>query len=147
MAITEESRHHLYLKLEEVLGSEEAATMMEHLPPVGWADVVRRRDLDEFEARMDLRFGQMDGRFEQMDGRFEQMDGRFEQMDGRFEQLDVNFGLRLDAGLSRLESRILREFGAYRDQIHAGQRTTQRQVVLALVVALVGVVLAAVGVG
>jgi hypothetical protein len=133
MAITEESRHHLYLKLEEVLGSEEAATMMEHLPPVGWADVVRRRDLDEFEARMDLRFGQMDG--------------RFEQMDGRFEQLDVNFGLRLDAGLSRLESRILREFGAYRDQIHADQRTTQRQVVLALVVALVGVVLAAVGVG
>ncbi len=46
MAISEESRHHLYLRLEEVLGPEEAATLMEHLPPVGWADVATKRDLD-----------------------------------------------------------------------------------------------------
>lgn len=46
MAISEESRHHLYLRLEAVLGAEEAATLMEHLPPVGWADVATKRDLD-----------------------------------------------------------------------------------------------------
>jgi hypothetical protein len=46
MAISEESRHHLYLRLEEVLGSEEAATLMEHLPPVGWADVATKRDIE-----------------------------------------------------------------------------------------------------
>ena len=39
MAISEESRHHLYLPLKAVLGAEEATTLMEHLPPVGWADV------------------------------------------------------------------------------------------------------------
>jgi hypothetical protein len=47
MAIDERSRHILFLKLEEVLGSEEATTLMEHLPPVGWADVATKRDLDQ----------------------------------------------------------------------------------------------------
>jgi hypothetical protein len=48
MAISEESRHHLYVRLEKVLGAEEATTLMEHLPPVGWADVATKRDLDAF---------------------------------------------------------------------------------------------------
>ena len=46
MAITEEERHRLYLRLEEVLGPEQATTLMEHLPPVGWADVATKRDID-----------------------------------------------------------------------------------------------------
>ena len=50
MAITEESRHHLYQALERVLGSDQAATLMEHLPPVGWADVATKRDLDALGA-------------------------------------------------------------------------------------------------
>ena len=45
MTIDERSRHALYLRLEEVLGSDEAGTLMEHLPPVGWADVATRRDV------------------------------------------------------------------------------------------------------
>ena len=47
MAISEQHRHALYQRLEEVLGVEEAATLMEHLPPVGWADVATKRDLDQ----------------------------------------------------------------------------------------------------
>jgi predicted TIM-barrel enzyme len=50
MAITEEARHHLYQALEQALGSDEAATLMEHLPPVGWADVATKRDLDALGA-------------------------------------------------------------------------------------------------
>lgn len=53
MAIDERSRHELYLKLEQLLGSQEATTLMEHLPPIGWADVATKRDLDHLEARMD----------------------------------------------------------------------------------------------
>ena len=62
MAISEETRHHLYRRLEEALGPEEASTLMEHLPPVGWADVATKHDLDvirddlvRLEARMDER--------------------------------------------------------------------------------------------
>ncbi len=50
MAITEESRHRLYQRLEEVLGVDQAAVLMEHLPPVGWADVATKRDLDAATA-------------------------------------------------------------------------------------------------
>ena len=35
MAITEENRHRMYECLEEVLGREHTATLMEHRPPVG----------------------------------------------------------------------------------------------------------------
>lgn len=57
MAVTEESRHQLYQRLEELLGHDEATTLMEHLPPVGWADVATTRDLSVTEAavRADLR--------------------------------------------------------------------------------------------
>ena len=50
MAIDERSRHGLYLKLEQVLGPEEATTLMEHLPPVGWADVATKHDLEQLRV-------------------------------------------------------------------------------------------------
>jgi hypothetical protein len=49
MSITEAERHQLYQRLEAVLGPEEATTLMEHLPPVGWADVATKRDVDHLE--------------------------------------------------------------------------------------------------
>ena len=48
MVVDERSRHALYQKLEEVLGREEATTLMEHLPPVGWADVATKRELEAY---------------------------------------------------------------------------------------------------
>lgn len=54
MAITEEARHRLYRRLEGVLGAEEATTLMEHMPPVGWADVVTKRDLEHLGTELRL---------------------------------------------------------------------------------------------
>jgi hypothetical protein len=45
MTIDERSRQRLYRKLDEIIGSEEATTLMELLPPVGWADVATKQDL------------------------------------------------------------------------------------------------------
>src|SRR5687767_12053456 len=46
MTISDHSRHLLHQRLDEVLGPDDAATLMEHLPPVGWAAVATKRDLD-----------------------------------------------------------------------------------------------------
>ena len=56
MAVTEESRYRLFKQLEETLGAEHSNTLMEHLPPVGWADVATKADLEQLELRMYLRF-------------------------------------------------------------------------------------------
>lgn len=56
MAITEQSRRELYQRLDEVLGDEHATTLMEHLPPTGWADVATKQDLAQLEERLTLRF-------------------------------------------------------------------------------------------
>ena len=80
MAISEESRHHLYQRLEQVLGPAEATALMEYLPPVGWADVATKRDLDV----LGMRFDRVDERLAEMDRRW---DERFTQVDRRLERL------------------------------------------------------------
>ncbi len=64
MAVDERSRHELYRRLEEVLGPEAATTLIEHLPPVGWADVATKHDLAALEQRMDLRFDRIEETFD-----------------------------------------------------------------------------------
>ena len=56
MAITEGSRNELHNALTRHIGQDAAATLMEMLPPVGWADVATKRDLDQLDARLDARF-------------------------------------------------------------------------------------------
>jgi hypothetical protein len=46
MAVDERRRHEMYLAFEALVGGEVAATMMEHLPPVGWADVATKHDVE-----------------------------------------------------------------------------------------------------
>ncbi len=55
MAIDERTRHEMYLGLEQLLGPQVADALMEHLPPVGWADVATKRDLDALEERLELK--------------------------------------------------------------------------------------------
>jgi hypothetical protein len=64
MAIDERSRHRLFKRLEDILGEGHATVLMGHLPPVGWADVATRRDLDQLEARLDSKLATMESKFE-----------------------------------------------------------------------------------
>ncbi len=45
-----------------MLGPGAATTLIEHLPPVGWADVATRHDLAGLEQRMDQRFERVEER-------------------------------------------------------------------------------------
>ena len=115
MAVSEHSRHELYQRLEQALGDVAAATLMEYLPPVGWADVATKGDLAALEQRLELRFDRIDDRFSRIDDRFAQIDDRFVQIDdrvndgfssvnGRFTALDENIGLRLESSENRLRA-------------------------------------------
>lgn len=59
MGIDERARHQLFLRLEDILGTDEATTLMEHLPPTGWADVATKHDLAQLEDRVDIRLKAM----------------------------------------------------------------------------------------
>jgi hypothetical protein len=71
MTITEETRYRMYQKLEQTIGHDEATVLMEHLPPVGWADVATKRDLDHLALVMrrdiDQLRGELDGLRVQLD--------------------------------------------------------------------------------
>lgn len=45
MATSASARHHLFRTLESVLGDEDAATLMDHLPEGGWEEVATKSDL------------------------------------------------------------------------------------------------------
>jgi hypothetical protein len=54
MTERERRRHELLQRLEELLGSEHAATLMEHLPPDRWNELATKADLDRFATKADL---------------------------------------------------------------------------------------------
>lgn len=64
MTVDERSRHLLHQTLEDVLGTEQAATLMTHLPPVGWADVATKRDLDAHTAMTKRDLDALEERFD-----------------------------------------------------------------------------------
>lgn len=58
MSVSEFQRHEVFKRLEERMGPERAATMMDLLPPVGWSDIATRRDLEALEARLDAKISE-----------------------------------------------------------------------------------------
>ena len=64
MTIDERKRHDLYQRFEDVLGQEHADTLMELLPPVGWADVATKSDLAALETKVDSKFETLEARMD-----------------------------------------------------------------------------------
>jgi hypothetical protein len=76
MSIDERKRHALYQRLDELLDGEHADTLMELLPPAGWADVATKQDIGHLgaeirglEQRMELRFEGVDHKLESLESR------------------------------------------------------------------------------
>jgi hypothetical protein len=57
MKASASDRHRLHTRLEQLLGPDDAATLMEHLPPDEWNELATKAELSEFRAdvRQDLR--------------------------------------------------------------------------------------------
>jgi hypothetical protein len=122
MAPDEASRLELYHKLEETIGHDPATTLMEYLPPTGWADVATKADLAAlqaatkaelaaFKVEMDGRFDRIDARFDRMETRFARIDARFDRMETRFEVIDARFEL-VGEHFEALEHKVMSAFRA-----------------------------------
>ena len=55
MPVDDRTRLNLHRKLDEVLGPDDADTLMAHLPPVTWNDVATKDDLRALEAVLSAR--------------------------------------------------------------------------------------------
>ena len=54
MSITEASRFQLRTAIGQILNEEAADTLMELLPPVGWADVATKTDLQHLQLTIEV---------------------------------------------------------------------------------------------
>lgn len=123
MVVDERSRHELYRRLEEVLGPDAATTLIEHLPPVGWADVATRHDLAGLEQRIDLRFERVEERFERVE----------ERIKAAMSEFRATFEHELRTQSSGFEHELRAQSSAFGHELRAQTAT--------MVFALVGVVL------
>ena len=105
MTVTETNRFEMHLKLRETMGDDVADTLMQHLPPTGWADVARKSDIDNLAALMDARFVGLGHRFESVDSRFASIDTRFASIDSRFASIDTRFA-SIDTRFDDIDSRL-----------------------------------------
>ena len=136
MAVDEQARHALHSRLEEMLGPEVTGTLMELLPPVGWADVATAHDVargqaalgDRIDARIsDVRTEIADLRTEMVDLR---TDLRTEMADLRTEIADLRTHVSEELAEDRIE--MAQGFG----QVHREMAIAQRQLVFGVLGAM-----------
>jgi hypothetical protein len=108
--VSDEDRRELYDALERGLGAGPAATMMELLPPVGWADLARQSDLvavrgEIAEARGEVARlrGELKGEMAEVRGEIAKLSARIDGQIPRFVWANVPImasfvGLVLAAG-------------------------------------------------
>jgi hypothetical protein len=93
MSITEARRTEMHIGLRESLGPRVADSLMEHLPPSGWADVAR-------QSEVNLRFDMVQIQFEMIDRRFEEINRRFEEIDRRLDAIEARMRFMIASGLT-----------------------------------------------
>ncbi len=147
MAISEQDRHGLHGRLEEVLGAQHAATLMAYLPPVAWQDLATKRDLGLLEERLVARIDGVEAKIDTVDAKMgaridiveSKLGARVDKLDTRCEALDAKLDARYEALDQRIEAAEHRILGTLHREMNIQMRTT----VLALA-ATASVIIAAV---
>lgn len=73
------ARDALYTRLRDVLGENDAATMMQLLPPGDPEQLATKSDIAHLDERMD----RLDGRMDLLDGRMDRLEGSMDKFDDR----------------------------------------------------------------
>jgi hypothetical protein len=73
MAVDERGRLQLAEAAKRAFGDDAGITLMELLPPVGWADVATKQDLLALEARLDARFVPLEARMGKVEDKLDEI--------------------------------------------------------------------------
>ena len=144
--ISDRDRRELFTALEQALGERPAASMMELLPPVGWADVARRSDLVAVRGEMAELRGELRGEMAELRGEMAELRA---ELKGEMAELRVE----LKGEMAELRVELKGEMAELRGEIGQldGRITAQLPKLIAAnaasVIAVAGLVLAAVRLG
>jgi hypothetical protein len=112
MAVDERGRLELAEAAKRALGENAGITLMELLPPVGWADVATKHDLTVLRGDLDLvrddlrelrdEFNGLRGEFNGLRDEFNGLRGEFNGLRGEFKDLRRDVDVRLERGFRQM---------------------------------------------
>jgi hypothetical protein len=112
MPVDERHRLELAEAAKRIFGDDAGITLMELLPPVGWADVATRQDLLVLRGDLDLvrddlgrlrgEVNELRGDFGELRGDFGELRGDFDKLRGEFKELRSDIDVRLERGFRQI---------------------------------------------
>jgi tetrahydromethanopterin S-methyltransferase subunit G len=93
MTISEDQRFRMHLELRKVLGDEVGNTVMEHLPPLGWGDVARSKDISHLSDRIDYVEQSLSARIDNVE----------QSLSARIDHVEQSLSARIDHVEQRLK--------------------------------------------
>jgi len=118
MALSEQQRHGLHGKLEEVLGAEHAGALMTQIPPTGWADMATKADLVVLGERLDTRIGSVETR---LDAKIDRMGTG---LDAKIDGMGTGLDAKIESVKASIETTEHRVLGALHRELNIQMRIT-----------------------
>lgn len=121
MAMTSRERHELHTSLAELMGENQASTLMEHLSPISWSDMATRQDLSDqsllLRQEMETMGAELRGEITNLGTELRgEITNLGTELRGEITNLGIILGARIDresierrADMDVLMSRVLRE--------------------------------------
>jgi|GEM_PF-423673 guanylate kinase len=107
MTISEDQRFRMHQELRKVLGDDVGNTVMEHLPPLGWGDVARTKDIHHLADRMTQMDQRLTARIDNVESKLTaRIDSVEERLATRIDSVEKRLTMRIDSVEERLATRL-----------------------------------------